>query len=134
MRRRPNPEAATINLTPMIDVVFLLVIFFMVGSKFDNGESRVQVNVPGVGEMRSMARLPDERIVEVTADGSISLDGNVVTPEQLTATLRSQHDAYPALKVAVRADASGSLERFTDVLNMVRSAGVEQMGIATKRR
>lgn len=134
MRRRSNPEAATINLTPMIDVVFLLVIFFMVGSKFDNGENRVQVNVPGVGDMRSMARLPDERIVEVAADGSISLDGNVVTPGQLTATLRSQHAAYPALKVAVRGDASSSFERVADVLQMVRSAGVEQMGIATKRR
>lgn len=134
MRRRPNPEAATINLTPMIDVVFLLVIFFMVGSKFDNGESRVQVNVPGVGDMRSMARLPDERIVEVTADGSISLDGNLVTPDQLTATLRSQHDAYPALKVAVRGDASSSFDSVAAVLQMVRSAGVEQMGIATKRR
>ena len=68
--RRQRSEDATINLTPMIDVVFLLVIFFMVGSKLDNGESHLQVNVPSVGQMNSMARLPDERIVEFTAEGT----------------------------------------------------------------
>ncbi len=47
--RRPRTEDATINLTPMIDVVFLLVIFFMVGSKFSEAESRIKVNVPMVG-------------------------------------------------------------------------------------
>lgn len=134
MRRRPNPEAATINLTPMIDVVFLLVIFFMVGSKFDSAENRLQVNVPGVGDMRSIARLPDERIVEVNAAGTLTLDGEIVTPDQLTDTLRSQHDAYPALKVAVRGDAASSFAQVAEVLQMIRSAGVEQMGIATKRR
>lgn len=134
MRQRSNPEAASINLTPMIDVVFLLVIFFMVGSKFDNGEDRYQVNVPGVGDMRSMAQEPDERVVEVSADGTLFLDGANVTAEQLTATLRSQHDAYPALKVAVRGDATSSFAQVAGVLQMVRSAGVEQMGIATKRR
>ena len=50
--RRQRSEDATINLTPMIDVVFLLVIFFMVGSKFSEAESRIKVNVPSVGEMR----------------------------------------------------------------------------------
>lgn len=134
MRRRSNPETASINLTPMIDVVFLLVIFFMVGSKFDDGENRLQVNVPGVGDMRSMARLPDERIVEVDSVGTLTLDGTIVTPEQLTETLRVQHDAYPALKVAVRGDAASSFAQVAEVLQMVRNSGVEQMGIATKRR
>ncbi len=73
--RRQRSEDATINLTPMIDVVFLLVIFFMVGSKFSEAESRIKVNVPSVGEMRSMTRAPDERIVAIGLDGSITLDG-----------------------------------------------------------
>ena len=67
--RRVKAEDVTINLTPMIDVVFLLVIFFMVGSKFSEAESRINVQVPSVGEMRSLSRTPDERVVEVTADG-----------------------------------------------------------------
>ncbi len=134
MIRRSTPETESINLTPMIDVVFLLVIFFMVGSKFDNGEDSVQVNVPGSGDMRSMARLPDQRIVEVTSGGTLTLDGQPVSPTQLTSTLRAQHDSYPALKVAVRVDDSIPYGQLAEVLQAVRASGVDQMGLPTKWR
>ena len=131
--RRQQTEDATINLTPMIDVVFLLVIFFMVGSKFSEAESRIKVSVPAVGEMRSITRGPDELTVDISLDGTISLDGEAVTLNQLTSTLREQHANYPALKVAVRGEASGSLQQTVEVLHAVRSSGVEQIGISTQR-
>lgn len=134
MIRRSPPETASINLTPMIDVVFLLVIFFMVGSRFDDGESRVEVNVPGASEMRSMARLPDERIVEFTSMGALTLDGASVSPEQLTGILKSQHDNYPALKVAVRADESIPYGQVNEVFHRVRASGVEQITVTGKKR
>lgn len=117
----------------MIDVVFLLVIFFMVGSEFSGAESRIQVDVPSVAEMQSITRLPDERVVEVSSAGDVTLDGAVVNLEQLAATLREQHAAYPALKVAVRGDGEASFQRIAEVLQVVRSSGVQQMGIAAKR-
>lgn len=134
MIRRSTSETATINLTPMIDVVFLLVIFFMVGSRFDNGDPSVEVNVPGAGEMRSMARLPDERVVEFTAAGTLTLDGATVSPEQLTEVLRSQHASYPALKVAVRADENIPYGQVNEVFRRVRASGVEQIGVTSKKR
>ena len=126
-------DQAAINLTPMIDVVFLLVIFFMVGSKFSEAESRIKVNVPTVGEMRSITRAPDERVVAIAIDGSISLDDQPVTLSQLTSELRAQHQNYPGLKVAVRGEASGSLQQTVEVLHAVRSSGVDQIGISTQR-
>jgi biopolymer transport protein ExbD len=131
--RRQNAEEVTINLTPMIDVVFLLVIFFMVGSKFSEAESRIKVNVPTIGQMRSITRAPDERIVAIGVDGSISLDGDPLSLSQLTQTLREQHTNYPGLKVAVRGEASGSLQQTVEVLHAVRSSGVDQIGISTQR-
>lgn len=131
--RRQKSEDATINLTPMIDVVFLLVIFFMVGSKFSEAESRINVNVPSVGSMRPMTRVPDERIVAIGMDGNISLDGATVSLPQLTETLRQQHASYPALKVAVRGEADGTLQQTVEVLQAVRSSGVDQIGISTRR-
>ena len=132
-QRRRQTEDATLNLTPMIDVVFLLVIFFMVGSEFSEAESRIQVDVPSVGQMRSISRLPDERVVEVRAGGAVTLDGQAVSREQLAATLREQHAAYPALKVAVRGDGEAAFQHIAEVLQVVRSSGVERMGIAAKR-
>ena len=131
--RRQTTEEATINLTPMIDVVFLLVIFFMVGSEFSKAESRIDVNVPTVGEMRSLTRVPDERIVAVALDGSISLDGAPMTLSQLTTVLRQQHAQYPGLKVAVRGDASASLQQTVEVMHAIRTSGVDQIAISTQR-
>ncbi len=131
--RHKRSEDATINLTPMIDVVFLLVIFFMVGSKFSEAESRIKVNVPTAGDMRSIARVPDERVVAISSDGVLSLDGNPVTLGQLTESLRQQHEVYPALRVAVRGEARGTLQQTVEVLQAVRRSGVEQIGLSTRR-
>ena len=131
MRRRPT-EDATINLTPMIDVVFLLVIFFMVGSKFSEAESRIKVSVPSVGQLQSISRVPDERVVEVTPDGTVALDGSPVTLPELAGELRMQRENYPALKVVVRGDGSSSFQQIAEVLQVVRSSGVEQMGVAAR--
>lgn len=131
--RRANSEQASINLTPMIDVVFLLVIFFMVGSKFSEAESRIKVNVPAAGQMRSITRAPDERVVAIAIDGSLTLDDQPISLAELTSQLRDQHQNYPGLKVAVRGEATGSLQQTVEVLHAVRSSGVQQIGISTQR-
>jgi len=116
----------------MIDVVFLLLIFFMVGSHFGDPEGRIDVTVPGVGELRSMAREPDERLVEVTGGGMITLDKNAVTEQQLAEQLRYAFSQYPDVKVAVRGDGDASFQRVAEVLQVIRSTGVKQMGIAAR--
>ncbi len=131
-KRSRSNEEITINLTPMIDVVFLLVIFFMVGTKFSESESRINVSVPAVGPMNAISRVPDERVVELTTDGVVLLDGEAVSQEQLAQTLTQQYAAYPDLKVVVRADGSGSLQGFAETVHLVRAAGVQQIGIAVK--
>ncbi|MDA8698242.1 biopolymer transporter ExbD [Rhodopirellula sp.] len=130
--RRKTTDDASINLTPMIDVVFLLVIFFMVGSKFSDAESRIEVNVPNLSEMQAITRLPDERVVAISIDGTISLDDSTVTLAQLTERLRSERQNYPGLRVAVRGEATGSLQQTVEVLHAVRSSGVEKIGISTQ--
>ncbi len=131
-RRRRNTEDATINLTPMIDVVFLLVIFFMVGARFGEAEARIQVNVPGVGELRSMTRAPDERLVEVAGDGRVVLDNQVVTLDQLAQQIRYDVQQYPQIRVAIRGDGNASFQMIAEVLQVIRSTGVSEMGIAAK--
>jgi biopolymer transport protein ExbD len=131
--RRQTFEEATINLTPMIDVVFLLVIFFMVGSRFSEAESRIKVNVPTAGEMQSMTRAPDERVVAIALDGTVSLDDRQLTLAELTAVLRAEHANYPDLKVAVRGEADGTTQQLVNVLQAVRVSGVDQIGISTQR-
>ena len=131
-RRRRSTEDASVNLTPMIDVVFLLVIFFMVGAHFGQPEGRIQVNVPGVGELRPMTREPDERLVEVTSDGRVMLDNRPVSIDELADQIRYAYQQYPQIRVAVRGDGETSFQRVAEVLQVIRSTGVQQMGIAAK--
>ena len=131
-KRSGTSEEVTINLTPMIDVVFLLVIFFMVGTKFSESESRIDVSVPAVGPMNAISRVPDERVVELAADGKVLLDGQAVTNEQLAQVLQQQYAAYPDLKVVVRADSARPLQEFAETVHVVRASGVHQIGIAVK--
>lgn len=130
--RRTSAEDASVNLTPMIDVVFLLVIFFMVGSKFSEAENRVDVDLPA-SEMRSITRAPDERIVAVNANGDVSLDGMPLSDRQLTETLRQQFAAYPGLRVAVHGDGDVLHQQMMDVYQAVRGSGVQQISLSARR-
>lgn len=130
--RQSRTEDPAINLTPMIDVVFLLVIFFMVGAKFGEQEGRIPVNVPGVGRPQPMVRGPDKRIVEVTREGAVYLDGQLVTHEQLQAELQRARAAYPDLGVVVRGDAAGTLDSYARVLSVCSNSGVERLDVAVQ--
>jgi biopolymer transport protein ExbD len=131
--RQSRNEDATINLTPMIDVVFLLVIFFMVGSRFNKQEGRIPVNVPGVGQPQSMVRGPDKRVVEVTREGKIFLDGEEVSVEQLTSVLATAGAQYPDLGVVVRGDAAGTLDTYARVLSACSNAGIQRLDVAVQQ-
>jgi len=130
---RQKTEDATINLTPMIDVVFLLVIFFLVGSEFSEAESKIPVNVPTAGQMQAITRGPDELLVEISIDDSVSLNGDAMTLDNLNAQLKDYHTNYPDVKVIVRGEATGSLQRTVEVLQAVRRSGIQNIGISTKR-
>ena len=130
---RQKSEDATINLTPMIDVVFLLVIFFLVGSEFSEAESKIPVNVPTSGQMQAITRGPDELLVEIAVDNSVSLNGETMPLDSLTTQLKQFHTNYPDAKAIVRGEASGSLQRTVEVLQVVRRSGIENIGISTKR-
>ncbi len=130
---RSKTEEATINLTPMIDVVFLLVIFFLVGSEFSEAESKIPVNVPTAGQMQAITRGPDELIVEIAVDDSVSLNGETMELDPLRTKLNQYYTSYPDVKVIVRGEATGSLQRTVEVLQTVRRSGIQNIGISTKR-
>ncbi|SRR6056297_2212341 len=132
MSARRKSEDVTINLTPMIDVVFLLVIFFMVGSKFSEAESRVDVSVASAAEMQAISRLPDKRIIDVESNGTVLLDGQVIAPEVLFTSLQEQFKIYPGLSVLVRNDNAAPYGIVDQVLLTVRNSGVSAISVAGK--
>ncbi|MCA9196240.1 MAG: biopolymer transporter ExbD [Planctomycetales bacterium] len=122
-------DQPSLNLTPMIDIVFLLIIFFMVGTKFAEMEQSIVVELPRVKNVGPLTAPPSKRIVTLQADGSVSLDQTPVTLDQLVSELRSAVQGYAETSVLVRGDSGGSLQNLATVLTACREAGIQDMGI-----
>ncbi len=122
-------ELPSVNLTSMIDVVFLLLIFFMVGTQFTKSERQIDLQLPSAGELKPMVAPPDQRVIVVTEGGQFELDGQAVSLDQLAAKLRGMQARYPELRVAVRADARVQYQFVSAAFSSAQGAGVKSVGI-----
>ncbi len=125
-------EKPAINLTPMIDVVFLLVIFFMVGTKFSDVEQQLELTVPEVTGT-AVTRPPVQRhVVAVFKDGTVSLDGELMDMEQLGIQLKAEKKRGDEVNVVIRGDAEGAFQNVASVLSVCRDAGVSDLGVSVR--
>ena len=102
-------EQPTLNLTPMIDIVFLLIIFFMVGTKFTELERKIGLTVPEVPDRGALTAAPEKRVVNVYRDGAITLDQVPVSLDELTSRLSAAQRQYDELGVLVRGRSEGGI-------------------------
>ncbi|MCA9031200.1 MAG: biopolymer transporter ExbD, partial [Planctomycetaceae bacterium] len=73
--KNESAEEPSINLTPMVDVVMLLIIFFLVGTQFNKPERQYEINLPTVSDAQPLTSLPDEIIVNVSKTGEFEVNG-----------------------------------------------------------
>ncbi len=125
-------EQPTMNLTSMIDVMFLLVIFFMVGTKFSDNERNLSVRVPQVTASGPIAAAPQKRVINISADGRITLDQKAITIIELKARLQAARQEYAKLGVVVRGDAQATHQNVASVLSACREAGISDLGISVR--
>lgn len=127
-----HDQPPELNLTPMIDVLFLLIIFFMVGTKFAELERTVKLEVPRVNQLGQLSPAPAKRVINIYRDGSLRMDERQVTLVDLTEELRTEAKQFPDLGVIVRGDAEGPFQHVAAVLTACRNAGVRDLGISVQ--
>jgi biopolymer transport protein ExbD len=125
-------EQPQLNLTPMIDVLFLLIMFFMVASNFSDLERNIEVQVPRVADAGDAVSPPQPRVVNVFADGRIDLDGQSVTLAELTTRLAVAHSATSDPSVVVRGDAACPFQHVASALGACRAAKISDLGITVR--
>jgi biopolymer transport protein ExbD len=125
-------DMPSVNLTPMIDIVFLLIIFFMVGTQFTDPEQHLKVNLPEVNAVRPKTAAPEKKVVSVFPDGRIVLDREEVSPQQLTQRLQVALAEYPDLGVIVRGDARANMQQAVTVMEACNDAGISKMRISVQ--
>ena len=128
-------DQATINLTPMIDIVFLLIIFFMVGTHFtqlNEAERDIAIQVPAVSDGQALTAAPRKRVINVHSDGRIVLDRESVSLEQLKGKLVEARSQYEKLGVVIRGDAEGRFQRVAEVITTCKNADISDLNIAVQ--
>jgi biopolymer transport protein ExbD len=124
-------DTPTLNLTSMIDVLFLLIIFFMVATKFDEFERNIDVAVPQVANAGEAIPRQQPLAVNVFADGHIELDGQAVTLEELTRQLAAAQ-GLGALSVIIRGDSACPFQHVAAALAACRQANISELGISVR--
>ena len=125
--RRPDP---VMDVTPMIDIVFQLVLFFMVSTTFVQSPG-IQVDLP-----RSSAQtvLSDDSDVNIwmTVDGAVYVDDAPVSTEELRSILQTRARVDPNTMVVLKADTGVTHGRVVVVMDMARAFGLTKIAIATE--
>lgn len=112
----------TLELTPMIDVVFLLIVFFLLATTFQQLEREIDVAVPPSQTAEAGSDGPDPVVVNVLRDESIVIAGNRIEIEQLYSLLARRVEDEPKTKALIRADGELDFSRVIEVADACRRA------------
>lgn len=130
---RHLPAPAPMNLVPMIDVLFLLLAFFIISWQFSQSETELDVSVPTAEEGADPTQQRGEIIINILADGSLRVEGQSVTLAELEAKLTNIHKAFANQPVRLRGDGSVPYQRMVEVIDTCRKAGIWNISFATQR-
>jgi biopolymer transport protein ExbD len=118
-------ESLFINLTPMIDVILTLLIFFMAATKlYDWDESKLDVQVPVVSSAQPLTDAPDDIKLRVTWDGNVAYNDDVVTVSEVQRRLTAARKNYPGQGVMIRADGRVPHQKVAEVMSACHAAGI----------
>ena len=127
--RRATAPQATINIAPLVDVVFLLVIFFAVSTTFLE-TAGLKLELPSSSS--TAKREAQVLTVILTADGTLSYDGEVIDRQQLASRLKQALEASEGKLVELRADRSTKHGEVVAVMDVIQASGAESMKIAAQ--
>ena len=114
-----------LSITPLIDIVFLLLIFFMVTNKFAEEDRELDVPLPSASEAQPAIAQAKEIFVNINQAGSYIVGGQTLTLAEVEQTLESSKLNNPLQSVIVRAHKRAELQPVVSVMNSCKKVGVE---------
>jgi biopolymer transport protein ExbD len=122
-KRRRSPM---INIIPLIDVLVVLLIFYIATTVFKKAEPKIKITVPDSTQAKSTPNTPPS-IIYVTEDSKLFFDDQPIEPDKLGELLKSKLAADPGFKVAMKADTKAPFGEITKVLDAAHFAGIPHL-------
>ena len=130
--QRNRSKAPTLALTSMLDVICLLLCFFVTVSVFSQWESEISIKLPNAKTAEAPERLPGEIIVNLAKDGAISVNSVGLSLEELGARLAKVAKFYPGQPVIIRADKEVRYETLVKLIDTCRASDIWNFSLATE--
>lgn len=120
-----------IDMTPMLDVVFIMLIFFIVTASFVK-ETGIDIERPSAStsESKSSASI----LIAISADNQIWIDKRRIDIRSVRANIERLHAENPKASVIIQADRKSLVETLTDITDAAREAGVKNVSVATVKQ
>ncbi len=132
---RPASRLRTVPIVPMIDILFIVLIFFIVSTTFKKPRKVLRIELPTVREVESQTIVEERSVLAVDSGGALSLD-NVAIPDisLLDAYLSAYVSQNPGRKLELEADKELSLETLMEVWDALTRAGIEIRDVPARIR
>ncbi len=132
--RSSAPQSGEIiNITSMIDAMFILIIFFLVTTSFKEEEMDHLVNLPVDARNQSLTQTAGQVVkVNIRENGACILMGRQVTEEEMSAWMKAEVAKKPEVKVLIRCDQNARHLYLANVMSICRHAGVPRANVAVK--
>jgi biopolymer transport protein ExbD len=131
-RKFARSESVGFQIAPMLDVVFLLLCFFVTTQIFSQWETEIDIRLPTAQTGTLPNRLPGEIIVNIMGDGHAVVNGQDLDHEALRDMLVRLAELFPGQPVIIRADLATPYEHVVGVLDLCRQADIWNISFATR--
>lgn len=119
-----KPAALGISIVPMLDILTILLIFFIVHTEFKRQVSVLDIALPQTHNIAGEKGDKNQILLEVADDGALALDGNIITLDKLSAAVQEIRSTRPDAKVQVSAARGASMGRFIQIMDILTAAGL----------
>jgi biopolymer transport protein ExbD len=133
LRSRAVPVHPGIQLAPLVDVLLLLLIFFLLTFNAARNENELDVKVPKASAAKEKTAPIGDVVVNVKADGNVVVNRRTLNPPELTELLKGLVQLNAEQAVVIRGDETGAYRNIVNVLNICTQAGVTNVAFATAK-
>jgi biopolymer transport protein ExbD len=133
LRTRATPVHPGIQLAPLVDVLLLLLIFFLLTWNAARNENELDVKVPKASAAKEKTAPIGDVVVNVRTDGNVVVNRRTLTTDELTELLKGLVQLNAEQAVVIRGDETGAYRNIVNVLNICTQAGVTNVAFATAK-
>ncbi len=132
-RRYAEPRVFGFMIAPMVDILLVVLVFFIVTWNFALTENELDVRVPSASKANEPQPYVGQVVINIRADGTIVVNRQAKTPAELLAQLKKLAGLYPDQAVIVRGDERVDYKHIVEVLDICRQADIWNVAFATGR-